>query len=94
MISKKELKGLIYKISYEITEEIIFPMCKIPGDCVDIYEYTMNDYSKCDQLLNEGIRFHIADKYQLDEIDRSYLKPYLPIMQLAVIIILKGEVNG
>jgi hypothetical protein len=100
MVDKNELNKSLQRISYEILDEIISPVCKIRSGSVvanpfvaDIDCYT-GGYK---DLENEVIK-RIHDKYNVDWMDdekqASPIEIYQPLITVALYILLYGDYKG
>lgn len=97
MIDKKELYKEIDRISYEILDEIISPVCKIPKGAIfaDIFLADIGCYTSGDENEEYEILDQICKKYKLESLDeKEYLSPlavYNTLASMALYIILFGE---
>jgi len=67
MIDKKELYKEIDKISYEILDEIVSPICEIPKGSIwaDLFSADIGCYTNGDEKENDEIFEEINKKYKL-----------------------------
>ena len=93
MLNKKEIYHELMRISYEILDEIVSPVCGIPKGTIvaDIWLADLECYIMDDSQEREKIYEEIKKKYQIsdDEMD-AYVDSYTPLIQIALFIYLRS----